>query len=268
MATVTSRAVNLPKGRVIEATFFHPETSPRAALLIVPAMGVNQRFYASLAAWLADHGYLVATFDYVGIGRSRVQRLAELDVDILDWARVDCDVMVRELRSLVPGKELYWIGHSLGGQILGLLPDPTRVAKAVTVACGSGYWRENSPQLRRRVWWLWYVLAPVVTRLFGYFPGKRLRKVGDLPRGVIEQWRRWCLNPDYAIGAEGPQVRAAFASVRTPITSLSFTDDEMMSARNTQSLHSHYTGAPKKDGAHRAVRSRSQAHRAFRLLQE
>jgi hypothetical protein len=62
----------------------------------------------------------------------------------------------------------------------------------------------------------------------------------------MDQWRRWCLNPDYAVGAEGPQVREAFASVRTPITSLSFTDDEMMSARNTRSLHHHYSNAPKK----------------------
>jgi predicted alpha/beta hydrolase len=91
-----------------------------------------------LATWLADNQYLVATFDYVGIGRSRVSNLPDLDIDILDWARFDCDAMVSELQQRIPGKELYWIGHSLGGQILGLLPDPTRVTKAVTVACGSG----------------------------------------------------------------------------------------------------------------------------------
>ena len=28
-------------------------------------------------------------------------------------------------------------------------------------------------------------------------------KVGDLPRGVVLQWRRWCLNPRYHVGAEG-----------------------------------------------------------------
>jgi predicted alpha/beta hydrolase len=97
-----------------------------------------------------------------------------------------------------------------------------------------------------RVWWRWFVLVPVATRVFGYFPGKRLRKVGDLPRGVIGQWRRWCLNPDYAAGVEGPAVREGFAAVRLPITALSFTDDEMMSARNIQALHGLYTAAHKK----------------------
>ncbi len=85
-------------------------------------------------------------------------------------------------------------------------------------------------------------MAPVATALCGYFPGARLRKVGDLPRGVIEQWRRWCLNKDYAVG-DGEQVRAQFAAVRTPIVSLSFQDDELMSARNTESIHGFYVNA-------------------------
>ena len=29
---------------------------------------------------------------------------------------------------------------------------------------------------------------------------RKLRKVGDLPRGVILQWRRWCLDPRYSAG--------------------------------------------------------------------
>ncbi len=94
------------------------------------------------------------------------------------------------------------------------------------------------------MWWLWFVVVPIATRLVGYFPGKRLRKVGDLPKGVITQWRRWCLAREYVVGAEGDRVREAYASVRTPILSLSFADDEMMSARGVRSLHSLYTGAP------------------------
>jgi predicted alpha/beta hydrolase len=70
-----------------------------------------------------------------------------------------------------------------------------------------------------------------------------LRKVGDLPRGVIEQWRRWCLDPDYAYGAEGSEIQAQYAAMNSPITSLSFDDDEFMSARNTELLHGYYRSA-------------------------
>ena len=76
------------------------------------------------------------------------------------------------------------------------MPNKQAVKKAITVATG--------------------VLA-----LWGYFPGKALRMVGDLPKGVMAQWRRWCLDPEYAVGAEGDAVR------------------------NTESIHSFYTGAPR-----------------------
>jgi predicted alpha/beta hydrolase len=116
----------------------------------------------------------------------------------------------------------------------------------VTIAVGSGYWRENAPRLRSLAWWLWYVIAPLSIRWCGYFPGRRLRKVGDLPAGVMQQWRAWCLNREYVVGAEGDGVRAQFARVNTPILSLSFTDDEFMSLANTRSLHSFYSGAPRE----------------------
>jgi predicted alpha/beta hydrolase len=139
---------------------------------------------------------------------------------------------------------LHWLGHSLGGQILPFVPRHERLAKAFTVATGSGYWREYAPQLRWRAWWLWYVAVPVSLRLAGYFPGRRLRKIGDLPHGVMAQWRRWCLDPEYAVGAEGAPVRARYAAVRAPLVAISFTDDEYMSERNTASLHSFYSNAP------------------------
>ncbi len=47
-----------------------------------------------------------------------------------------------------------------------------------------------------------------------------------------------------AVGVEGESVRARYAAVRSPLVSISFTDDEYMSARNTASLHGLYSGAP------------------------
>ena len=225
---------------------FAPEGQPRAGVIVVPAMGVAQRYYWPLAEWLSARGFLVATFDFQGIGLSRTRPLKEITVDITEWARVDCARVVEALTDEAGGAPLCWIGHSLGGQILPLVPNRLAVSKIITIATGSGYWRENSPPLRRTAWWLWYIVVPFSLRLFGYFPGKRLRMVGDLPHGVMKQWRRWCLDPEYAVGAEGNGVRALYSAVETPIVSLSFTDDEYMSARNTESIHGLYTGANKQ----------------------
>jgi predicted alpha/beta hydrolase len=239
-------AVRTADGSEIAARFFAPSGAPKGAVLIVPAMGTPQEFYRPFAEWLAAQGFLSATFDYRGTGLSRHGGLRGFKADIFDWARLDCAAMVEETSRRANGAPLYWIGHSLGGQILALVPNRERISKAITVATGSGYWLENVPSLRLKVWWLWFFLVPVALRLCGYFPGKALRKVGDLPLGVMQQWRRWCLDREYAVGAEGDAVRAEYAAVRTPIVSLSFVDDEMMSLANTESIHGFYSSAPRK----------------------
>lgn len=237
-------SLQLPGGASIVAHLFEPNGAPRACVIVPCAMGVEQRFYSRFAEWLATQGYLAITFDYRGIGQSAPKSLRDLDVDIVGWAREDCAAVIDFAKATVPERPLFWIGHSLGGQLLGLIPNRDRIDRVMTVATGSGYWLENSWPTKRIVWWLWFVVVPLTLRVAGYFPGKRLRKVGNLPKGVMSQWRRWCLSREYVVGVEGEQVRSAYASLPTPIVSISFTDDEMMSADSIRSLHALYRTAP------------------------
>lgn len=235
--------ISAADGQPLAARFFSPDRPARGAVIIAPAMGVAQDYYADFANWLALRGYAVVTFDYRGMGHSRRGSLRGFKADIFDWAQLDCSGVAEALTQRFPEAPLYWIGHSLGGQIIPFCPQHARLKKAITVGTGSGYWRENVWTLRSYVWWLWYVIVPLTLPLFDYFPGRRLKKVGDLPRGVMAQWRRWCLDRDYAVGVEGEPVRRQYAAVTAPIVSLSFTDDEFMSAQNTTSLHGFFTGA-------------------------
>ncbi len=219
----------------------------RGGVVIGGAMGVRQAYYEPFARWLAGEGYAVLTFDYRGVGDSLPpgRSLRGFEADLFAWAR-DFDRAIEALDREVPALPIYLIGHSLGAQLPGLLAQRDRIAGLVSVAGGSGYWRDNAPALRRSVLYLWYVVVPIATSLFGYFPGRRLRKVGDLPRGVMLQWRRWCLNPRYHVGAEGAPVRERFASVRFPLVALSITDDELMTERGTRVLVDCYPNAPRR----------------------
>lgn len=221
----------------------HEPASPRAVLVIASAMGVPQSYYAPFARWLAsEHGVAVLCFDYRGMGASRRGPLAAQCADVLTWARQDCAAALAAAEARWPGLPRYWLGHSLGAQIVGLVPGHERLAGVLSVAAGSGYWRLNAPRVRLTVWWLWWVLAPLALRLFGYFPGGRLRKVGDLPGGVMAQWRRWCLHPDY-LGGESAAVRAELAGVTLPVTALSIADDELMTWDGTRALFGLYRSA-------------------------
>lgn len=221
----------------------------KGAVLIGGAMGVRQDYYAAYARWLAAQGFAVMTFDYRGMGDSRTAAQAKslrgLDADLFAWAR-DYDTAIDALRARAPSVPLYLIGHSLGAQLPGLLRNRDRIDGLLSVAAGSGYWRDNAPQLKRVVLYFWHVLVPVATALFGYFPGKRIGKVGDLPRGVILQWRRWCMDPHYVVGAEGDSVRARYAQVRFPVVALRITDDELMTERGTRVLMDSYANAPRR----------------------
>jgi predicted alpha/beta hydrolase len=234
-------------GTALAARLFRPAGAPRGAVLIGGAMGVRQDFYRAFALWLAQQGYATLSFDYRGSGdsRPRGRSLRGFDADLFAWAR-DTDTAIEALVSHAPQVPLYIVGHSLGAQLPGLLEQRDRVDGLVSVAAGSGYWRDNAPQLRRSVLYFWHVLVPVATRLFGYFPGRRIGKVGDLPKGVILQWRKWCMHPRYHVGAEGAAVRERFESARFPVVALSMTDDELMTERGTHVLVDCYANAPRR----------------------
>lgn len=242
--------VTTSDGFELHATAFGDSRRARAGVLIASAMGVEQTYYADFAHWIAAQGYWAVTFDYRGIGRSRPatrrRSLRGFQADVSAWAQRDCTAMVDWMESRLDGRPLLWAGHSLGGQILGLVERPERIAALLTVAAGSGYWRDYVPRLRRFAPALWYAIVPTVLPLFGYFPGRLLRMIGDVPRGVMQQWRRWCLDPDYLFGVEDPRTRSTYARLTQPILSLSFTDDEYLSERNIESLHAFYAGAARE----------------------
>lgn len=219
-------------------------TSPRAIAIIASAMGVKQDFYAAFAAWLATQGVVAYTFDYRGMAASRPSgdQLRGFRATISDWASYDCAALIADAGERYPGLPLYWVGHSVGAQIFGMIPNRDRVQAMLSIAAGSGYWRYNARPLRYYVLSMWWVIMPLGLRFAGYFPGKRLGTVGDLPYGVATQWRSWCLSPDYC-GAEGEGVQNQLAQVDVPITALSMQDDELMTLKGTRALFALYRNA-------------------------
>jgi predicted alpha/beta hydrolase len=221
---------------------YEPAQPPRAGVVIAPAMAVPQSFYADFAAFLARQGFRVWTFDYRGIGESWQGSMRHCTADLTDWIRHDYDAVVRHASETLDGAPLFALGHSLGGQAAPLLPSRDRLSGLVNIAVGSGAPRHNRPDVRRRAPLLWYVLAPTLCPLFGYFPGSRIGLLGDIPRRAFYQWRRWCLTPEYILSGE-PGAREAYAGARYPVLGLTFTDDELLHESGSRLLHGAYAGA-------------------------
>lgn len=243
MTTQTLR-VHTADGRELAARVYEPgDGEVRRAVLIAAAMGVPQRFYEAFANWLASQGVAVMSFDWRGTGESAPTNLRGYKASITDWATKDLPAIVDAFCARWPDVPHTYLGHSLGGQLFGWLPQPERFERVLTVASGNGYWRFNAPKVRLQAPILWWVLAPVGIRLAGYFPGKKLGAIGDLPAAAMWQWRKWCLHPDY-LGAEGQAVRARYAQVGVPITAVILDDDELLSPEGIRRLYRLYEKAP------------------------
>lgn len=237
---VSRTVITATNGEPIAVDRWDPSVTTRGAVLIVPAMATRARFYGPLAQWLTSQGFTAITFDYQGYGASARTPLRDVRADILTWA-ADAATVLDWARSQTSGVPLTWVGHSLGGQLLPFVGHQ-QLDAAVIVGSGTGYWRHSEGLNRVLAPALWYAIAPAATAAFGYYPGRRLRLLGDLPAPVMHQWMSWCKHPDYLLGLH-PEHRQAFADVRLPLTSISFTDDKTMSTAATAQLESFYTGA-------------------------
>lgn len=202
-------------GYRLSATLYGEDSGK--AVLILPATGVPQGYYAKFASWLAQQGFRVLTFDYRGIGKSLQGDVRAVRARMRDWALLDAAAAIEYLNAKVSV-----VGHSFGGQALGLLPHE-RIASALIVGSQSGYWRNWPPLGRLWMWPVTHFLLPGVARLHGYFPGSRFGFGEDLPKGVAIEWASWCRNPTYLVGALG--VADVYARFDAPLRAYAFSDD-------------------------------------------
>ncbi len=244
-----SLTIQTSDGQAIVATRYvpgqrdgRPGRPAQRAVILAPALGVPQTFYKRYAQWLADQACVVYTFDWRGMGQSAPASLKGYKAKLTDWALLDAPAIMDAVAQAHPGLPLSWFGHSMGGILYGLMPQHPAIDRVVTLGSGSGYAPHLARPLRYGMGLFWNVLVPVSVRLNGYFAGRRMRAVGDLPRGVVAQWRRWCQHPEFLM-SEGAHVKAAYASVKTPITVVMVADDEMATRRGIKAVHEHYKQA-------------------------
>jgi predicted alpha/beta hydrolase len=248
-------------GYELGATLFEPAAPARRAVLVMPATGVPQTYYGKFAAFLAERGFPALTFDYRGIGRSRPASLRGMQARMRDWALLDAAAATGFLQA--QHEQLLVVGHSFGGQVIGLLPNPERLAGALVVGSQSGYWKNWPPLGQVWMWSATHVALPAVSWALGYFPGSRLGFGEDLPAGVAIEWASWCRNPRYVVGAL--RAEAAFARFSGPLLAYSISDDAFAPPAAVKALLELYPAARSeiRAVAPRDVHARNIGHFGF-----
>ncbi len=184
-------------GRSLAAHWFSATEARRGAAVINGATGFPQTFYFKLAQYLAERGYDALIYDYRGMNFSAPRDLAREAARMSDWGLLDMPAALDAAAERAQGLPVVTLGHSIGGQFLGLLRNHAKARIHVQIATSVGYWRWEAAPFRYLAWWFWRVHGPLMLALKGYVPSGGGWAGLPLPRGVYEEWRRWCLRPGH-----------------------------------------------------------------------
>lgn len=225
---------------VLSATHFIPRKPVNRVVIINSATGVRQKFYADFASYLTTLGFDVYTYDYRGIGTSLHGRQPG-KASLADWGELDAPAMINYVRQRHPGAGVTVIGHSIGGQLTGMSSASLYADTVVMIASQTPYWKNYNSSIwfLMKIWLLWHIVIPASTRLFGYFPARKMGLFENLPAEASRQWARWAKNSNYLFD-ELPEKRETFASLHQPALVLSFSDDKLAPRTAVEDLLQHY----------------------------
>jgi predicted alpha/beta hydrolase len=220
-------------GYLLGATLYLPRGRRRQAILINSATAVPRKLYKGFASYLARRGSAVLTYDYRGIGDSRkrsstdVNRprsLVGFEASMSDWAARDATAAVAWMRERYKALPLNYVGHSFGGQALGLLANNTEVSRALLIAAQAGYWKLMAAPERFRVYAMLNLAGRPLTRVMGYTPG--WAGLGhDLPKGVFLEWVNWVMSERYMFSDAKLTSLQNFANYKGALRALCISDD-------------------------------------------
>lgn len=211
------------ENRKISCQIFESGSS-NVILIIAPAMGVKQSFYQRFSEFAKDKGISVITFDYLGIGNSLNENIKYNKDFLISWGNRDLEAVIKYSIERFPSHKKVVLGHSVGGQLIGLAPSIVDLDKIILMSAQSGYWGYWKGFNKVKMFLNWHLLFPILTYFIGYMPSKKFSKMENLPKNIAKQWAKWCRNPNYLFDYFSED-KTFFSKIKCEITSVSFDDD-------------------------------------------
>ncbi|MEM8817085.1 MAG: alpha/beta fold hydrolase [Pseudomonadota bacterium] len=222
-----AQPTNVPArdGFPLAATVYRSNPAANRVVIVNSATAVPQGFYRHYARALADAGYIAVTYDYRGIGESRPPSLRGFKAAMRDWGMLDMAGVVDWAGSNFGPERLFMVGHSVGGQLAGLLDNSESVDAMLTLSAQSGHWRVQGGMQKLTVALHVHVSLPLLASVLGYMPWSWFGPGEDLPRGVALEWSRWCRDRLYLLGDRSLPLDR-YAGFAAPVLAYSVADDD------------------------------------------
>lgn len=239
------RTITAMDGFELAATVFGDVKACKRVVVISSATAVARQYYRHYAQALAAAGYAAITYDYRGIGDSRPPTLRGMPARMRDWAMLDMQSVVDWARELAGQDQVFLVGHSVGGQVAGLLENSAAVKAMLSVSAQSGHWRLQGGTQKMMVAFHVHVTFPLLVRLVGYMPWSWFGSAEDLPPGVALEWARWCRDRQYLLGDASLPLRR-YQDFTAPVLAYSVDDDVWGTAESVDAMTAPYKNAERR----------------------
>ncbi len=217
-------------GLTLAGREYASKSEARFTALMLPGIGVPQRVFRHLGAFLAEQDVHAFSLDYRGMGESSA---GASSASLRVWAECDAVGALRHAEQRW-AKPVVLFGHSFGGQVLGLSDEFSRLQACVLLAsqfAPAKYWDGLA---RLKVASFWHAILPIAARIFETVPAWTGAGAA-LPRGVAKEWARWGRSPDWYL-THVVDAKRRLATFQQPILAYAVSDDPIAPPRAVSAL--------------------------------
>lgn len=234
--------IPLPNGNSLAGSVFTPEDRElKGAILVAPATGIKRKFYKPIAQYLAQYGYGTIIFENQGIGDSLVGKVKDSEASLQDWGQVDTPAALKYLMEKFPKTSYHILGHSAGGQMVGLIPEWRKLTSIFNYACSSGNLKNLKFPFIIRGRFFMDVYIPMSNLIFGHTKSQWVGMGEPLPRMVAKQWSQWCNGGGYMKTAFGKTITEHYCDeFDLPAMWVNASDDDIANNANVDDMTAVY----------------------------
>ncbi|WP_336515098.1 hypothetical protein [Pollutibacter soli] len=226
-------------GREMGISIFNPQKENNSVIVIGQGVMMHQSDYNVFAEFLSKSGYPVITFSYRGLDESYWLGPEKANAGMKHWALQDLNTALLFAKQHFPKKEIIFLAHGISGEIAGIAPASTYINRMIMISAGLTCAKLRPWRVRMRL----SVMKKLITLLlffYGYFPGKRIRYLTNIPGGVMRDWVGWC-NSENGLFDEFPDNN--YCRLRIPLLSISFEGNSDIPLKAIRALLARYSAA-------------------------
>ncbi|WP_109299207.1 alpha/beta fold hydrolase [Aquimarina sp. AU474] len=235
-------------GYLLSANMYLASASiPKNKVLIInSATAVSKTLYHHYATLMSKKGYNVITYDYRGIADSRPKRLRGFKTTFLEWGQHDFSAIIDYAKITFVDDKIIVLGHSIGGTIIGMTEKNKDISGIITIGAQTAYYKDWSKKHKTKIYIIWHMILPMITTVVGYFPGKRLRMLEDVPKGVIKQWHSRRHHENMKTQLETKGVQFFYHTCTAKLLTLGIEDDPIGTEIAIKRIHDFFEQSDKK----------------------